>query len=57
MIDTDVLRKAVHNFEFSSKPSIATASEPATVGDINKLIKNTTKLFNTFIDELENSND
>ena len=57
MIDIDALRNAVHHFEFSSKPSVATASEPATVGDINKLIKNTAKLFNTFIDELENSND
>ncbi|MCH5315759.1 MAG: hypothetical protein J1E81_07585 [Eubacterium sp.] len=54
MIDIERLRKAISHFEFSSKPSSATSDTPATVGDINKVIKNAAKLLDTFVDELEN---
>lgn len=53
MVDTDNLKKAVKHFQFYSKPSSGTSDTPATVGDINKLIKNTANLFNAFIEELE----
>lgn len=57
MIDTESLKRAVKHFEFSSRPINAMSSAPASVDDINKLIRNTARLFNTFIEELENNND
>ncbi len=51
--DITKLRKAVKNFSFYSSPSSANSSEPCTVGDVKKVIANVSKLFNTFIDELE----
>lgn len=53
MVDTQKLYKAIEKFEFRSHPSSAISSTPATVGDINKLIKNTTELLRTFASELE----
>lgn len=53
MADTQKLRKAIKHFEFYSTPSNAMGGAPATVDDIRKLIKNTAKLLNEFVDELE----
>lgn len=52
-IDTEELRRAVYEFQFYSRPSSATGSDPATVKDINNVINNVAKLLNTFIQELE----
>lgn len=53
MVDTEKLRKAISNFEFYSKPSSGTGSDPCTVEDINKVIKNVANMLYTFVDELE----
>lgn len=53
MIDTQKLRKAIKHFEFYSSPSNSMGGAPATVDDIKKLIKSTSKLLNEFVDELE----
>lgn len=55
MADTQRLRKALKDFSFYSHPSSADDSAPATVGDINKLIKNINTLMNVFINEIEHS--
>lgn len=52
-IDTEKLRRAVYEFQFYSRPSNATGSDPATVKDINNVINNVAKLLNTFIQEIE----
>lgn len=54
-INTNALRKAIQNFQFYSTPSNGSHNEPCTVGDIHKLIDNTAKLFNAFVDEIENA--
>ncbi len=54
MVDTDKLKRAVQHFVFSSGPTSANDSTPCTVGDVNLVIKNISKVLNTFIDELEN---
>ena len=53
MIDTQALRQAVKSFKFYASPSSGNYSEPATVGDINKLIQQTAKLMDALIDEIE----
>ncbi len=53
MIDSNKLYSAISHFESSSRPTSASDSTLATVGDINKLLRNTATLFRTFIDELE----
>ena len=53
MIDTEKLRKAIEHFKFCSRPSSANNSTPATVGDINRLVKNTADLMSVFLAELE----
>lgn len=55
MFDTQRLRNALKNFTFYSSPSSADNSALATVGDINKLIKNINTLMDVFINEIENS--
>ncbi len=57
MVDTQKLRKAVSNFKHWSTPSNGSGSTPATVSDVNNVISNVAKLFNTFIDELEKEQD
>lgn len=53
MVDTQKLRDLVYQFSFHSKPSSGNYSDPCTVQDINKVIKNLTDVLNGFIDELE----
>lgn len=53
MPDVDKLRELVYQFSFYSKPSKGDYSAPCTVGDLNKVIKNVSELFYSFIDELE----
>lgn len=52
-MDTNRLRQMVRDFSFYSQPSSGIGSTPCTVDDINKVIKNATKVFNAIIDELE----
>lgn len=53
MTDTHKLRQLIRNFEFYSSPTSANSNNPATVGDINKLIKNTAAVLYSFVEELE----
>ena len=53
MADTQAIRQAIKHFKFYATPSIGSSSEPATVGDINKLIQQTAKLMEAFVDALE----
>ena len=53
-IDMMTLRQAVNDFVFNSRPSNASGSAPCTNKDLNNVINGIAKLFNTFIDELEN---
>lgn len=53
MPDIEKLRNLVYHFSFYSKPSNGSHSAPCTVGDLNKVIKNTSDLLYAFIDELE----
>ncbi|SDD88477.1 hypothetical protein [Sporomusa acidovorans] len=53
MVDTQKLRHLIKNFEFYSSPTSANSSAPATVEDINKLIKNTAAVLYSFVNELE----
>lgn len=55
MADCKKLREAIKSFERHSRPSNATSGTPCTTDDINNVVKNVTKLFNTFVDELEKS--
>lgn len=55
MVDTKALSKAIKDFEYWSKPSSGDGNTPATVDDINKLIKNTAAVLRTFVSELESS--
>lgn len=52
-IDTAKLRKLISNFEFYTPPSDGVQSNPCTIGDIKKVIKNVAKVLNGFVDELE----
>ena len=54
MVNTERLRQAVSDFAFDASPTSASASTPATVGDVNKLIEKTAIVLNQFIEELEN---
>ncbi len=54
-VDTEKLKRALQEFEFYSRPS-AMSYAPATVEDVNKVIRNISRLVKTFIDELEESN-
>lgn len=54
-INTDLLRKAIHNFKFHSTPSNGDHSAPCSVRDIHKVVNNMAQLMNTFVDELESS--
>lgn len=51
--DTQAMRQAIKHFKFYATPSSGSSSEPATVGDINKLIQQTAKLMEAFVDALE----
>lgn len=53
MADTQAMRQAIKHFKFYASPSSGNSSEPATVGDINKLIQQTAKLMEAFVDALE----
>lgn len=53
MADTQAMRQAIKHFKFYAPPSSGSSSEPATVGDINKLIQQTAKLMEAFVDALE----
>lgn len=53
-VDTEKLKRALQEFEFYSRPS-AMSYAPATVEDVNKVIRNISRLVKTFIDELEES--
>lgn len=53
MIDSDKLRRAVADFEFRCKPASGTCGTPATVDDVNAVIKGVSKLFKAFIDEID----
>lgn len=53
MADTKKLREAIKNFEFWSRPSSGSDNTAATVGDINKLIRQTATVLRTFVNELE----
>lgn len=53
MPDTSKLRDLVNQFSFHSKPSNGNHSDPCTIRDLNKVIKNVSDLFYAFIDELE----
>ncbi len=55
MIDTEKLRQAVLEFQSHAAPSSSSKSDPATVGDIKKLIEKTATVLNQFIEELENN--
>lgn len=43
-MDKAAIEKAIKHFEFYASPSSTNNSEPATVGDINKLIQEISKL-------------
>ncbi|MCI7130372.1 MAG: hypothetical protein MSA09_07415 [Lachnospiraceae bacterium] len=43
-MDKAAVEKAIKHFEFYARPSSANHSEPATVGDIKKLIEEISKL-------------
>ena len=53
MVDTDALRRTIRRYKFYASPSSGSGNDPATVEDINKLIRQTAKLLDTFVDELE----
>lgn len=51
--DIKVMRQAIKNYKFYAPPASGNHSDPATVGDINKLIQQTAKLMEAFVDALE----
>lgn len=53
MADTQAMLQAIKHFKFHATPSSGNYSDPATVGDINKLIQQTAKLMEAFVDALE----
>lgn len=53
MVNTQNLLDIIDNFESSSKPTSATGSAPATVDDINKVIRHTANVLRAFVEELE----
>jgi hypothetical protein len=53
MADTEKLRKAIEHFKFSSRPSNGDKSSPCTVGDIEKVVNNISKVLQKFVEELE----
>jgi hypothetical protein len=53
MADTQKLRKAIEHFKFSSRPSNGDKSSPCTVGDIEKVVNNISKVLQKFVEELE----
>lgn len=53
MVDTEKLRQAIRRFESSSAPHSWSLSNPATIGDINKLRDSIKTVLKTFVDELE----
>lgn len=52
LADTQKLRKLIEHFKYQASPS-GSSSNPATVGDINTLISEISKVLNAFVDELE----
>ncbi len=54
-IDTNLLRKAIKEFQFYAPPSDGTRSHPCTIGDLRKVIDKTAKLMTTFVNEIEKS--
>ncbi len=56
MVDTVSLRRAVADFQSHAAPSSSSKADPATVGDIKKLIEKTATVLNQFINELEKDN-
>lgn len=54
MIDTQKLRKLVNSYELHTHPSSASGGSPATVEDINKVVRETAAVLRAFIKELEN---
>ena len=53
MADTQKLRKAIEDFKFYSRPSNSDRNSPCTVGDVEKVIDNISKVLQKFIEELE----
>lgn len=54
MVDIQALRNAVANFAFYAKSSNSgSSSAPVTMSDLNKVIAETAKVLNIFVDELE----
>ena len=53
MADTKAMRQAIKSYKFYAPPASGNYSAPATVGDINKLIQQTAKLMEAFVDALE----
>jgi len=51
------MRKAVNDFAFRSKPSNSNGNSECKVEDINKVIKNISKMMNQIIDELDSATD
>ncbi len=55
MVDFDKLSRQISHFEFCSRPSNATQNAPATVEDLERVIKNTANLFTSFLEEIKKS--
>ena len=55
MADIQKLQKAVRDFEFRASPSNGNGSSPCTVDDLNKLIREISKVLSAFINELDKS--
>lgn len=52
MPDISILQTAVKSFAFNARPTSLNPDTPCTVEDINKLIREISKVLNVFIDEL-----
>lgn len=55
LIDSNVLRKAIEDFQFRSKPSNGDSSANCTIEDINKVINQIADTMTIFVDEIEKS--
>ena len=53
MADIQKLRKAIKNFEFWAKPSTGNGASPCTADDINRLIREISKVLQAFANELD----
>lgn len=53
MADIERMLRAIQKFEFASRPTNANDSAPCTVGDLNRLIDNLSKVLKTIVSESE----